>query len=371
MKRRVLVTSYEVPDHGGAATSAYTLFAKLQREGVDAHYLSVVERIDLPFFQWFHGADVGNPDRLPNVGTCVVETPLYRRHPALVDAVARIAPDVVLARGYIAALVVKTAAPEVPVILSVAGSSQAEFMIVHGRAAQAVDLSRLKSRYGRQPTRAPGRETAALDAVDLVLANSDLTQALLAQFSGPAQTCKVYPEPIWGAEWIAESVARLALPRTPFAERRIDVLFVAGSWTRSVKNLPMVERIVRRLPNLRIALVGDSERRLPGVEHHARIADRRALLTLIGEARAVVAPSRIDACPNVLFEASLMGCNVVTSKNCGNWMLCNPALLVDPPAEDGFVVAAERAARAPHPDNMAWFYARRSYDQLLEILGSL
>jgi glycosyltransferase involved in cell wall biosynthesis len=204
-----------------------------------------------------------------------------------------------------------------------------------------------------------------------VLANSELTQALLAEFCAPWHTCKVYREPIWGAEWIAEWVTRLGVPTKPFAERGIDVLFVAGSWRRPAKNLPMVARIARRLAGRRSALVGESDASLPGVAHHGRIADRRTLLALMGDAKAVVAPSLIDACPNVLFEAALMGCNVVTSKNCGNWMLCNEALLVDPPCEDGYVVAVERAVQARHPDNMAWFLDQGSYAHLLQILDAL
>lgn len=370
MKRRVLVTSYEVPGQGGAATSAYALCAKMQRDGVDAHYLNLVERIDLPFFAWCNGAAFGNPDGLPDVATCVVETPLYRRHPALVEAVARIAPDIVLARGYIAALLLKTATPTVPVVLSVAGSSQAEFLIAHGRATQAIELLG-QARNGRLPTPAPGRETAALDVVDLVLANSELTRTLLMELCGPWHSCKVYAEPIWGAEWIAESVAQLGVSPTPFADRGIDVLFVASSWQRSCKNLPMVAQIARRLAGLRIALVGESATRLPGVTHHPYVADRKELLALFADAKAVVVPSLIDACPNVLFEAALMGCNVVTAKNCGNWMLCHEALLVDPPSADGFVVATERAVRERYADHMAWFLARRSYDLLLQILDAL
>src|SRR6185295_2340908 len=150
----------------------------------------------------------GNPERLPNVATCVVDTPIFRRHASLVDTVARIAPDVVIARGYIATLLLKTAAPALPVVLSVAGSQQAEFLIAQGRASQAVELSRFRPRNGRLPTPAPGRETTALDVADLVIANSELTRTLLVELAAPSRSCKVHPKPVWGAEWIAESVAR-------------------------------------------------------------------------------------------------------------------------------------------------------------------
>ena len=33
---------------------------------------------------------------------------------------------------------------------------------------------------------------------------------------------------------------------------------------------------------------------------------------------------RIDAAPGILFEGAVMGCNLVASKNCGNWEVCHP-----------------------------------------------
>jgi len=48
---------------------------------------------------------------------------------------------------------------------------------------------------------------------------------------------------------------------------------------------------------------------------------------LMGNAKTIVSTSRYDAAPGILFEGSVMGCNLVASRNCGNWKICHTELL--------------------------------------------
>ena len=64
-----------------------------------------------------------------------------------------------------------------------------------------------------------------------------------------------------------------------------------------------------------------------------------------------------------------MGCNVVTSKNCGNWQLCHPDLLVDVFHVSAFVSCVRLAATRQYEDNMAFFHDMHSYDDLKSLLA--
>lgn len=371
MKARVLVCCFEVPTQGGSATSAYALFAKMQRDGLDAHYLNVVERTTVPYYQWTYGAALGNPAGLRDVHTAVVEHPFDGRQAALEEAIARIAPDVIVARGYLATLFAKRAAPTRPVVFSTAGSLQAEFLIAEGFAAQAVDLPALLPRTARRPPTAPGNEAAALDAADVVLANSDLVADTIRAFFAGERSAKVHPHVVWSVDWVTDAVASTGVVATPFADRSIDVLFSASSWSRHEKNLAALRRIVPRLGGARVVIVGECRESVEGAEHVGYVEDRRAVFELMADAKVVASVSLVDACPTTLFEAAALGCNVVASRNCGNWRLCGEALLVERPDDAGWVAAIRRGIARPYPGRLDWFLATRSYVRLLEIVAAL
>jgi glycosyltransferase involved in cell wall biosynthesis len=371
MKHRVLVCCFEIPTQGGAATSAYALFAKMKRDGVDAHYVNIVERTDVPYYLWTYGPGFGNPAALPDVHTCIVEWPFAGPQPALAATIDRIAPAVIVARGYIATLFAKRAAPERPVVFSTAGSRQAEFLIAEGRVTQAIDLPTLLPPTCRLPAAAPGNEGAAFDAADLILANSDLVGDTIRAFFALERSCKVHAEVVWSAEWVVDAVAESGVRPKPFTERAIDVLVCATSWSRAEKNLPALRRIVARCDGLRVAIVGDCPDAVPGAERLGYVEDRTAMFTLMADTKVVASVSLVDACPTTLFEAAFLGCNVVATKNCGNWRLCHEALLVDPPDDAAFATAIRRAVEREYANDLDWFLRTRSYERLLEIVAAL
>src|SRR5258705_6736124 len=111
MTTRVLACCFEIPTQGGAATSAYALFAKMKRHGVDAHYVNIVERATVPYYLATYGAEFGNPDGLPDVHTFFVTRPFSAPQHGLTVTFAHISPSVIVARGSIATLFAKRAAP--------------------------------------------------------------------------------------------------------------------------------------------------------------------------------------------------------------------------------------------------------------------
>jgi glycosyltransferase involved in cell wall biosynthesis len=371
MKRRVLLGSYEVAGLGGASTSTYALYARMRRDGLDAHFVNLIGEFDVPYVQYTLGRHYGNRKLLPDVHTHVLAGPRGRRDDALARLVDDVSPDVILAHGDVAAVALKRSAPDARVIYSASGSQQVGFQMARGRIESAQALLSHSKRTARAPALVAGRELDAVSSADLILTCSDLLRRLLQHYLPYWHACKIFPEAMWSAEWVHDAVLAEGVMPVPFADRSLDLLFVASSWSRVEKNLPMVRRIAARLPGLRIGIVGECAPAVPGARHFGFIGETARVLSLMADAKAVVCPSGFDASPGILVEAASMGCNVVASRNCGNWMLCHEELLVEPFTEDAFVEAAIRAVSTKYSDGLAQLLAKRSYDTLLDTLAVL
>ena len=154
--------------------------------------------------------------------------------------------------------------------------------------------------------------------------------------------------------------------KTPFPTRDIDLLFVASSWTRSVKNYALVRKIAARCDG-KLHIVGKVDQPHPRAHYHGVIAQRDELYALLGRSKTLVCPSLLDAAPGVSFEASAMECNVIASRNCGNWQLCNPQLLPNECTRDAFVGKIARSLAKRYADNRELF--RGGYEDLVETLS--
>ena len=366
MTPRLLLGSFEVPGLGGSSTASYALFRRMLADGWDVHYLNLVED-DPAFLQYVFGPDAGNPDRLPDVHDASIATPLEAASPAVRELIRTIEPDVLVGFGYIAALQLKRAAPDRRTVLVTGTCRQAQDYVTTGRAADAVGLARALAARGGTPRRLNATERLAFEACDLVVTHSALVLDFVHRFF-PEHAGKIHPGVTWFAEWICDAADRWRDLARPFEARDIDALFVASSWERREKNWPMVAALARRLHPATVHVVGEVPNRLPSVTHHDFLADRRAMFALLGRARCVVCPSRIDAAPGVLFEAAAMGCNVVASRNCGNWELCPADLLAEPAGAAAFVQCIRRGMARPYESGLERFLGQGSYAELLRTL---
>lgn len=366
MSRHVLLATFETPGYGGGSSASYALFEQLQRDGVEVTYLNLIDADQEPFLRNTFGPAFGNPRGLANVHTCVLEGAFHRPQPRLSALIRDIGPDVALCVGFIASLAVKQAAPETKVILHAAGcNSINRHLERYGDAISTCDA--LRSAEGPSPFDMPhATESRAVELTDLILVHSDLVRELYDHFF-PYAKGKIYPDVIWMAEWIYGEAAQHAALAQPFEARDIDLLFVASRWDRYEKNLPLLREIIAGCPELRCHVVGMLDTPLAAGTSHGLVADRRELFSLMGRAKAVVSPSRFDAAPGVLFEASALGCNVVTSRNCGNWSLCHETLVVESFTAAAFVAAAKRAMTQKLPDRMSQLLGAGSYATLIDI----
>ena len=358
---------YEVPGYGGAATASYRLFQNLQRDGLDVSYMNLIDEEDADYFRYRFGEDAGNPRRLANVANCVLTEALFAPHPGLAQMIEEIDPALLLADDYIAALLMKRAAPGRQLIFMTAGMAQVvSYLQQRTRRPRFSREEFLRAARGGLKV-FHAREREAVESADLIVTHSDLIRDLVIELF-PQSRGKVYSRVIWRAEWIVEDAQAYAAPARPFAERDIDVIFIASSWGRPDKNFPLLKQIVSRCRDLRIHVAGEMAKALPGAHCHGLVADRRELFTLLGRSKVMVSPSGFDPAPGILWEASAMGCNVIASKGCGNWMLCNAELLAEPGQPDDFGAKIRRALGEKFEDNMQFFIDARSYRDLVETI---
>lgn len=370
MTLRLLLASTEAPTVGGSSTASYALFRRMLDEGHDVHYMTLIDQDDAPYYQLLFAEDVGNPERLPRVRPCWLRGPLTDPHPELTELIAALEPDIVIGFGFLATLLLARAAPARPPVFVTGTCRQAQDHVTSGRARDAISLQRALATGEYAPRVINDAERRAVERAALVVTHSALTLDMMERFFARS-IGKIYPTCISQSEWICADAAAWRHHARPFEERDIDLLFVASDWGRAEKNYSIVKAIAARLADVSVHIVGEVPHRLPSATHHGFVATREPLFELMGRARAVACPSRIDAAPGILFEASIMGCNVVASKNCGNWEVCDPALLADPYGPATFATCIRRARERKYRDRLDRFLERRSYRELMAILTAL
>lgn len=375
MRKTILIGCFEVPGYGGASTVAYRMFEDL-RDEFELAFINIISQEDAAYLRVMYGEALGNPRHLPSVYNLFLDRAPFSpspAHPHLTQLIDALAPDFVVGIDFIATLLLKSSAPNKRVIFITAGCDQAKQAIVEKRVHS---VSELLTKIARQnasrkfhlPPRIAGvREAQAVECADLILLHSDMMRPLY-EFYFPAHVVKLFPETLWHAEWVYQDAAQYSYYRKPFAERAIDVLLVASHWSRPEKNWGLARELILRHPELNIHVVGDTAERVGRATYHGLLADRAALFALMGDARMVVSPSCLDTAPGVLFEAAVMGCNVVASKNCGNWGLCHPALLADSLRAQDFGERIRLARAREYQQNPDAFLQPSARQTLIEIL---
>lgn len=366
--KKLLLGCYEIPGYGGANTATYQLFHLMQEDGYDVHYVNLVDEQDGPYFEYAFGPNYGNPRCLSHVYNSLLKGPLYSPHPELSDLIASIGPDVMIGVDFIAALLMKRARPETKTIFMTAGCQQVKDA-VNGRLVTDLITQEKKIQQATgTPRKSCRQEIEAVDNADLILTHSNITLALFQHFYSYLGG-KIYPKPIWFGEWIYREALNYRAFAKPFGARDIDVLFLASSWARPEKNYPWVTRALAKLPQANIHIVGEIAEcdRLQRGHYYGLVTDREEVFKLMGRAKTVACPSSYDSAPGILFEAAAMGCNIVATKNCGNWMVCHDQLLADPFTEREFLRAIALSQSQKFADNMQFFLQAGCYRQLVEI----
>src|SRR6185369_10272977 len=142
---------------------------RMQRDRRDVAYINLVSDLDMPYLRETFGPDVGNPARLAAVQTCVLESPLWRVHPGVVDAIRAARPDLVVVCGFIAAWLMKSAAPDVPIAFITSGCAQIKRLMRDGAIDDFMGFERLVARGVTFEAPAGDHERAAVEMSDLII----------------------------------------------------------------------------------------------------------------------------------------------------------------------------------------------------------
>jgi hypothetical protein len=204
MSKKILLSCYEVPGYGGASTASYKLFSIMQRQGLDISYLNLIDAEDAVFFRYMFRENYGNPKALLNVHNCVLDDPLFSSQPGLENLINTLRPDILVNIGYIAALLMKRAAPQKRSIFITSGCQQAKAYIAAKKAKDVISLIESLQRLKGVPVVMHRREIESIEGSDLVITHSDMIKFLIQKFSPVSQVGKIYSHVIWFAEWIYE-----------------------------------------------------------------------------------------------------------------------------------------------------------------------
>ncbi|HZX13067.1 MAG TPA: glycosyltransferase [Thermodesulfobacteriota bacterium] len=359
---RILLGCYEVPGYGGANTASYKLFEIMQSDGLNVSYINLINEKEADYFRYAFGENCGNPKCLDNVYNCVLKGPLFHPHPELADLIDKLSPDILLGIDYLGALLIKRAAPKKRSIFFTAGCEQVRHYAILGK--DAIGLGEFIAQTKGVPILLHRFEKETVEISDFILTHSDMIKVFY-QYFFPSQNGKIYSDVMWFAEWIYKDALDYSGLQKPFFEREIDIISIASYWCRPEKNYKLIKKIVSQLRDLNIHIVGESEKKLPDAKHHGLITKREDMFKLLGNTKTIVCPSLFDAAPGILFEASAMGCNIVASKNCGNWQICNEKLLVDPFNLNNFLEKITVSLTEKFSDNIDYFLKTESYKNLI------
>jgi hypothetical protein len=364
-RRRIVSVCRGVPDWSDTNASAYRLHAELRAGGFESALIVLESAAEACFFRYLFGAHCADPDSLGDVHRCAIEEqPEILPPAALMTLVDALAPDLLIAWEAGAARVLKRAAPQVPLIWIAWEGASLERLIETGATRDFLSFRNGVERGIVYPRCDGGAERDAFIVCDLAVLPSALGH-FTAQHFHRAYAGKLYgPNPL--AAFAFRDAERFASLRRPFAERDVDVVFLADRWHGAARNLRVIKSICAALATANVHVVGECGAGLPAYTHG--VLSRRRRHELLGRCKVAVFPGLAEIAPSGMFAAAAMGCNVVASPNCGFWQLCHDQLLVASPSRSEFVDCIERAQMRPFADQRDAFLGAEA-DELLETLA--
>ncbi len=368
MSGKLLIACYETPGWGGAATVACLLYERMRRDGIAHGYINLIARTDETFLRRTFGANYENPKNLDAVHSCFLDEPVWRAHDNLAAIIRQERPDRLIGFGFIAARLLQLATPEIPVVMFTVGARQLSHLIESGAVKDFISFCQSVDAGIVYPMPAHDPERQAAENAEFLFLHSPLVRSAFAHLL-PTVAEKTYTNDISVADFIFDEAEPFAYLSRSWQDRDIDLLFVASNWSRPEKNYRLVRKIAQRTRDLRVHIVGKVDRPCAGAQHHGVIANRTEMYDLLGRTKALVCPSLGDAAPGILFEAAALGCNVIASRNCGNWELCDARLLAEPFSLASClekIAVAQTAPYAPHGEKF-----RGGYRDLIATLQAL
>lgn len=364
ISRRILITSTVVPGFSNAASVAYLFFERLQQEGYSVHLWHLISPAEEGYYQYLFGDVFGNPGQLANIEN--INPDKF----SLQTAVENLKPDIIVAFSKEAVLALSQVAPDIPQLYLLDGLGQIKGQVRNKRIKDFLEFQSKPRDESKRLKIYDDLEKKALIKCDLAIANSHLLKTYLPPYF-PYMIGQVYREAIEWGRFFYRAAGEYKHLRKPFAERTIDLLFVACDWNTAEKNYPLAMRIARSFRKQAVHLIGNIDPRLEKdrVTYHGVVSNRDEFFKILGDSKTVICPALFAAAPGSLYEAVAMGCNIVTSKNCASWAICNEALLVDPFSLRKFREKINLSLQKEFPANIDGGQQDDSYNKLQEIIS--
>ena len=164
------------------------------------------------------------------------------------------------------------------------------------------------------------QETETIKLVDGVIFNSKLTTKLMKLY---------YKDIIKDYKIINTSLLkRINNKCDDFNTRKYDIIFVCSNFNRKIKNCKFVKDLFLKeeLSKYNKIVIGDGDlfedKEIKNITI-LKQQSNKVVLEKMKESKLLLLPSLFDSSPNTIYEALDSGCNIVTSKNTGNWELFN------------------------------------------------
>lgn len=366
--RRAIVVCFEPTGYGGVATATYNLFAWLQARRLACRLVVIYGREHEGFYRHQLGEDFINPRKIDNVQGLALDMFDQPDLDCLSDAVDECGADLIIAVGVVAADLCARAGCRPPMLYYTAGLHQPLYLKTLRWDARR--FARYLLWLGQEPYLVSPIERRAVAASSVVATHSPMVRWFLKrchqQFSR-----RILQETFWMADWIVDDPELRNVRAKPFAERDIDVLFIASDWNRTEKNVGLLSALARRLTHVRICLVGEGAPTADNAIIVGFEGSRERVFELYARAKVVCCPSRFDAAPGVLFEAAALGCNLVATRNCGNWRIC-PSGNAPARATAKFLKPVIESALAnPQPNSLDMILRTKSFERFAELVESV
>ena len=370
MNKRILIGCSHVPGWGGPGTASYPLFEMMQSDGLDVVFINFVSGKDYDNLSKKFGNGLGNPKALSNVHTFIIDNyiNLSFQNSHLSAFLEDLSPDIIIGITWRAAFLMKRAAPQKTLIFLPSGSLSLKTYLRKSQVKSFVEVQKKLLNSGLDGFEPNVIENEAVKISDLTITHSESILFLFKHLF-PNLNDKIYPEILWWTEWTCSEALKYSHFKKPFEERDIDLLFVTNDWTRPEKNYRMMKEIIKMCNDLDIHIVGEINERPDRAILHNFIARQKDLFHLMGRAKVLVSPSLFDASPGILYEAAVLGCNLVVSKNCGNWRICNDNLLVHTFNANSFLKKIDLAVKQKFTDNLDFFIQSKSYQKLKNVIA--
>lgn len=324
-KKKIIFVRNSFPYKGGSSTILYLLFQAMQRHLPNAEYWNLITERDRDIGIKHYGPAWSNPKGLKNVKTFLLDGNIKKQK--IKNALAEAQAEVILSKSRISTELLKTLRPNVEMWHLTSTSGAIKNAIAGGYYSSMQDAIR-KIKNHNLPRAYYSEEHTAIRHADRVLFHSATMKLWYYNFY-PEFREKMGDEVFWDYTILQKHLEEPEVTNHNWDKRPVDLMFVASDWDRPEKNFTLMQKICNHFKRRKISAVGFLPQSLPKNVIAFNTMTHGDLMQAMQNTKVVVSPSRYDEAPNILFEGAINGCNIVCSKNCGNYRLVPEDFIAD------------------------------------------